>query len=143
MRSAKRAPMAVERNRTAQLATIVGAVLLTWATAHCGGHANTTMSTASYDRSCATDNDCAVVYAGDVCSDCNCPNAAISRTAEASYAKELASRERACEPSRVSCFCNFSAAFCNQGTCATCDRNDCTSPAPDAGSEPAFAPRDN
>jgi hypothetical protein len=100
------------------------------------------MSTASYDRACKADNDCTLVFAGDVCSPCACPNAAISQSAQASYAKELASRKETCEPSRVTCFCPAAEVFCNQGTCAACDGLDCGSRAQDAGSDAQFAPRD-
>jgi hypothetical protein len=134
--------MVPERNRAARFAAVLGAVLLTWATAHCGGHADTTMSTASYARACAADNDCALVFAGDVCSACTCPNAAIAQSAQASYAKEQASRKETCEPSRVSCFCEAAEAFCNQGTCAACNGSNCASRLQDAGG-PGFAPRDD
>lgn len=53
-----------------------------------------------YDRTCATDEDCVVVFVGDVC-DCNCNGVgAISKKGEESYRRDRSGIEcgNACEP---------------------------------------------
>jgi hypothetical protein len=72
------------------------------------------LSASSYDRSCATNDDCVSVYEGSLCSDCLCPNAAIARSAQPTYESDRASLGGG--PSV--CFCPAIASpVCRAGVC--------------------------
>jgi hypothetical protein len=60
------------------------------------GIGGTQIDPGMFDRSCVTENDCALVVAGDACQLCACPNAAIAKTALASYEAERRERRSAC-----------------------------------------------
>ncbi len=46
---------------------------------------NASVDAKAFDPSCVVAADCITVYAGDLCSDCRCANAAIASSAQAAY----------------------------------------------------------
>lgn len=78
--------------------------------------ADTTISLAGFDKSCAEDADCAVVTSGDICG-CNCGNDAINRAGLARYQAELQDKQMHCPGPGMACDCVFNAAGCTQGQC--------------------------
>ena len=54
------------------------------------------LEASSFDQACTVDEDCALVRLGDACTAC-CPNAAIAKTAQASYAAAFADAYAKCE----------------------------------------------
>jgi hypothetical protein len=77
------------------------------------------ISTAGYSLACTKDSDCAVVYAGNLCDVCTCPNAVIATSAQAAYQQEEAAKQAGCCPSGpIPCDCPLIAVpVCQQGTC--------------------------
>ena len=59
----------------------------------CGG---TTIDSHDYPRSCTSDADCALVYSGDLCAYCQCPDAAVASSALPKYQADAASRKNGC-----------------------------------------------
>jgi hypothetical protein len=86
-----------------------------------------TISAASYDRSCASVADCAVVTEGQVdCCNAGCPNAVVSQTALTAYTSDLAkSMKIACGgASGMTVACHGGGLFpdgCQQGRVACRD----------------------
>jgi hypothetical protein len=87
-----------------------------------------TISAASYDRSCGSVADCAVVTEGQVnCCSTECPNAAIAQAALTAYMSELAkSMKIACGGASVGCRdggglfadgCQQGRVACQDGAC--------------------------
>ncbi len=69
---------------------------------------------ASYDQSCASDSDCTAIYAGDLCSSCFCPTAAINQGGLAAYQAAFA----AAQTGPGDCECpEFPPPVCNAGQC--------------------------
>jgi hypothetical protein len=86
-----------------------------------------TISAASYDRSCASVADCAVVTEGRVgCCRIGCPNAVVSQTALTAFMSELAtSMKIACGGTNIGCDgggpftdgCQQGRIACQDGAC--------------------------
>jgi hypothetical protein len=73
-----------------------------------------TIEASHYDQSCATDTDCLAVYQGSLCSNCFCPNAAISQTALPAYQSNFA----ASGPHPGICDCPLiHSPVCSAGAC--------------------------
>jgi len=84
----------------------------------CGG---TTIDPTSYQRGCAADTDCSVVYGGDVCAACLCPNAGIATEDLARFQKDTASMQTHCPANRPPVHCEpcvAMAPFCLDGQCS-------------------------
>jgi hypothetical protein len=82
-----------------------------------------------YDQSCASPLDCAVVTEGDYCGCVGCPNAAVSKSAQAQFASDAAAADASCkeevvcgdlveERAQQAASCVQPLAVCDQGTCA-------------------------
>jgi hypothetical protein len=81
-----------------------------------GGHA---ISVADLSNACTTDSDCIAVFAGDVCSECTCPNTAIASTEMAAYDSLEAAKQAGCCPNEgPTCECpTIGVPTCQSGTC--------------------------
>ena len=74
------------------------------------------VSAEGVDKSCTVDDDCTVVFEGDVCDTCKCPSAAIAKSAEAGYNAAFQGNEcGTSEPCAVDCA--VAAATCQDGVC--------------------------
>ena len=81
----------------------------------------------SYDQSCKVDSDCVSVHAGDSCDLCalNCPNTAISVSAQAQFMADLVNTPAAISAQRMACAgdCTFQfGPCCIGGMCQMGDR---------------------
>ncbi|MEW6430020.1 MAG: hypothetical protein AB1730_00820 [Myxococcota bacterium] len=99
-----------------RLLALLSALLLSSA---CPG--STVMDASRYDQSCAQDADCAVVYEGDVCAPCGCPNAAINAGSLAAWNAEASRARQWCGPvPAVACGpCPTRVARCVSQACTT------------------------
>jgi hypothetical protein len=61
--------------------------------------------------------DCIAVYAGDLCSQCTCPNAAIDVGEQGAYEAERQAKAPATKPPG-GCFCPKTTVACPAGHCA-------------------------
>ena len=87
-------------------------VLMLAACAH-----GTTILLSDFDTSCVQDQDCAVVFVGEICG-CDCGNAAIDVAGLAAYHDELAEKGMYCT-AKVFCSCQGTpSAVCKAGQCA-------------------------
>lgn len=66
-----------------------------------------------FERSCDVDEDCAAVYEGEICAECQCPNAAINITELEAY---LAQFDTMCVPNDQ-CPCVGATATCVDSVC--------------------------
>ena len=74
------------------------------------------VSTEGVDKSCTVDDDCTVVFEGDVCSTCKCPGAAIAKSAEPGYNSAFQGNECGMsEPCAADCA--QAVATCQDGVC--------------------------
>jgi hypothetical protein len=73
------------------------------------------METSGYDHSCASDADCAAVYAGSLCSKCFCPNDTVNTKAFMKYQEDFSAK--GVGPSTCSCPV-LPKPYCKAGTCA-------------------------
>lgn len=79
----------------------------------CEAKPTTLASTDDFDRSCDIAADCAGVFEGDVCAECQCPNAAVSASEVEQYREQF---DPACAvPSP--CDCAETPISCNDGVC--------------------------
>jgi hypothetical protein len=65
----------------------------------CGLAPAQTMDPTAYDQSCVNDWDCVNVAAGDPCSQCNCPTAAIAQSAASQYSRDWQRQAAECPTS--------------------------------------------
>jgi hypothetical protein len=72
------------------------------------------IAASNYNQGCSSDADCASVYQGNLCSECQCPNASIAAFEVAAY--EAASNIPGKPPSVCDCPA-FPPPVCAQGTC--------------------------
>ncbi len=74
------------------------------------------VTTEGVDKSCTVDDDCTVVYEGDVCSTCKCPGAAIAKSAEPAYNSAFQGNE--CGTSEAcAADCAVAMPTCQDGVC--------------------------
>lgn len=72
------------------------------------------VSVEDLDNTCSEDADCAPVFAGEMCSECRCPNAVVN----VAEVEEVASRYTvACSPPAVDCSCAAPLIRCDEGLC--------------------------
>ena len=78
-----------------------------------------TVAASDFPQTCAVDGDCAVIVEGDVCQPCKCPNAAIQKTAIASYESSLREAQALCKSTggAACAACRAATAKCNVGKC--------------------------
>jgi hypothetical protein len=86
----------------------------------CGDAGVLNIKASNYDQSCTTASDCVAIGEGNACLQCTvaCPTAAISKSAQASYAADIAKVPGRNDGSEV--FCGCPAAFspcCVAGQC--------------------------
>jgi hypothetical protein len=67
-----------------------------------------------YDQSCKSAQDCTVVFEGDSCNDCGCPNAPINRVAALGYHPVFGQNPNVCDCMMVP------LPSCVSGVCKTC-----------------------
>ncbi len=82
-----------------------------------GACAEGTIEASSYDRTCAADSDCIIVYQGSLCSECLCGNAAISQSAQSAYESDFAARPQ-----------NANVCNCPDEALPVCTSGVCTEP---------------
>jgi hypothetical protein len=71
-----------------------------------------------FSKTCTVDTDCVPVYFGDVCGVCTCATAAIAKTSQASYERQVTNAKNLCGPRQaVGCDCVSSQAVCTAGQC--------------------------
>lgn len=82
---------------------------------------STVMDASRYDQSCTQAADCTVVYSGDVCAVCTCPNDAIAASSLSAWNTELARAKQWCGPiPAIACApCPIVMASCVAGKCTT------------------------
>jgi hypothetical protein len=64
---------------------------------------------ADFDRTCVEDNDCHLIFTGEICSDCRCATAAVNTGAFATYEAML--EAATCTPAPSLCDCAPPSAF--------------------------------
>lgn len=85
------------------------------------GCAGTSIDSHEYPRTCATDGDCALVYSGDLCAYCQCPNSGIASSSLPRYTADADSRKGGCPKNTppVDCApCTVQVPFCLDGACS-------------------------
>jgi hypothetical protein len=85
-----------------------------------GDGGNTVLSVDSLSHTCAVDDDCIPVYAGDVCGFCNISNASIAKSAQMAYQDAYNAARANCPPvmGGGSCIQDQNVTVCNaQKTC--------------------------
>jgi hypothetical protein len=112
---------------------VVGAVVLLGAIA-CGGKSRTNSSQSGtavrdegFSRACATDDDCVVVSFGETCGICTSSNAAIAKSAQASWQQAYNTARGNCPKDNVvgKCAPHYSVSRCNeQRVCTFIDCDD-------------------
>lgn len=76
-----------------------------------------TVTATDYDQSCTTDEDCVAVFEGDVCDECKCANATVSKAAQMDY--NLAFTMNQCgSPPPCAADCALPVPTCQNGTCS-------------------------
>ena len=96
----------------------IGLLLLTALLTGCGLAGEPTMSADNYDRSCSADEECALVYEGNICL-CGQP-AAISQEALDRWEGVLDRKRGRCQ-GVAKCEPDFAEAACQSGTCRAVD----------------------
>jgi hypothetical protein len=89
---------------------------LAFAFAACSGA--TTVDIAAYDKSCAADADCTLVFTGSVCG-CGCDEAAIRASELDRYQQDTTEMRASCSEMLTCVACeDVNKAVCQSGTCA-------------------------
>lgn len=71
------------------------------------------VSADDFDRTCTVDTDCVAVFEGEICEECQCPNAAVNRAELASYQAQF---DETCA-SDAPCPCAGAGSTCVDGVC--------------------------
>jgi len=86
------------------------------------GPARTQVDAADYEASCTADADCILVFEGDACDRCRCPNVSIRASEGTAHADDLMDAADRCPtptPNLVTCApCEGVEAVCDGGMCA-------------------------
>jgi hypothetical protein len=86
------------------------------------GCAGTSIDSHDYKRTCTADSDCALVYSGDLCAFCQCPNSGVATSDLAKFEADSTSRKGGCPKSTppVDCEpCVAQVPFCLDGACTS------------------------
>ena len=82
----------------------------------CGSRTPIYVDASTWDTSCVTDDDCAIVHEGEVCSACVCGGTAVNVSEYPKYADAVAMAD--CSPGPDFCDCaTVDEAWCDAGTC--------------------------
>jgi hypothetical protein len=71
-----------------------------------------------FSKACSANTDCVSVYFGDVCGVCTCATAAIAKSSQANYERQVTNARSLCGPRpAVACDCVSAEAVCTAGQC--------------------------
>lgn len=90
-----------------------------------GGSSSTAVADNGFSRACNTDDDCVTAYFGDTCGICSSSNAAIAKSAQASYQQAYNTARDHCPKNGAvgKCAQHYYVSTCEQKTCTFRDCN--------------------